>query len=159
MSINASAGAKLYACATSTPSADDVSAFEALTWIEIGEIESIGEYGDAAAQITFTSLGDSRVRKLKGAYDAGDITVTLAHDPTDAGQLALKTMAAAKFSYPFKVALEDSADANDTDSVEYFHAKVMSRRLNIGGASDVTKRTVSLSIDSAIVEDPSVTVA
>ena len=158
MTIHASSGAKLYICSTVSLDVDDQSGYEALSWTEVGEIENIAEFGDSAQQGSFTSLSDNRVRKFKGAFDAGDVNISLAHDPLDAGQVILKTAAASKFRYPIKVTLEDSKDANDTDSVFYFQALVMSNRLNIGGANDVTKRTVPLAIDTAIVEVASTSV-
>lgn len=160
MSINASAGAKIFlgpttAVANGTNS-DMATAYAALTpYTEIKEVETLGEFGDSAQVISFTSLSDSRVRKLKGAKDAGDLQLVVASDPLDAGQTALIAAEGTDFSYAFKVILSDAADANDTDSVIYFHAKVMSKRLGVGGANDVTKRTFVLGIDTKLVEVPS----
>lgn len=153
MSINASTGAKLYVCATPTPSADDVSAYSALTWVEVGEVESIGAFGDKSADITFTSLSDSRVKHLKGPRDAGTIDVVYGHDPADAGQIALAAAQATKFSYPIKVTVPDAADISAVDSAFYFQAKVSGVPINPGSATDVTKRTATLGIDTEIVED------
>lgn len=151
--INSSGGAKLYICTTPTPAADDVSAYSALSWVEVGEVESIGAFGDKASAITFTSLSDARVQKLKGPRDAGDVDVVYAHDPSDTGQQALSTAQATKFSYPFKVTVPDAQDASATDSAFYFQAKVSGVPINPGSATDVLKRTATLSIDTAIVED------
>lgn len=157
MAISATSGAKVYIGPVTA--AATASAYAALTWVEIGNVETIGEFGDASSTISFTSLSDNRVRKLKGARDAGDLTVTCGHDPLNAGQIAAIAAEATKFAYAIKVTLEDSADANDTDSVFYFHAKVMSKRLNPGGATDVTKRVFVLGIDTEIIEDLSDAVA
>lgn len=153
MSINASSGAKLFICATPNSAADDVSAYAALTWVEVKEVESIGAFGDKSSAITFTSLSDARVRKLKGPRDAGDVDVVFAHDPTDAGQNALAAAQATKFSYPFKVTIPDAQDESAPDSAFYFQAKVSGVPINPGSATDVTKRTASLGIDTEIVED------
>lgn len=153
MSINGSSGAKAYICATPTPSAVDVSSYAGLTWVEIGEVESIAAFGDKASAITFTSLSDSRVRKLKGPRDAGDMDIVYAHDPSDAGQQALATAEGTKFSYPIKISVPDAQDESAPDSVFYFQAKVMGVPLNVGSATDVTKRTATLGIDTEIVED------
>ena len=117
MSINSSAGTKLYICATANPTATDSSTYAALTWVEVNEVETIPEFGDAASAITYTSLSDSRVRKLKGAYDAGSLSVTMAHDPSDAGQTDCATAALTPYSYAFKVVAADAANASATDSV------------------------------------------
>ena len=155
MSINSSAGTKLYICASANPAATDASQYAALTWVEVSEVETIPEFGDAASAITYTSLSDSRVRKLKGAYDAGSLSVTMAHDPSDAGQTDCATASLTPYSYAFKVVAADAANASATDSVFYFQAKVMSFRLNPQGANNVTMRTLSLDIDTAIVSVPS----
>lgn len=157
MAINSAAGAKVYIGPVTA--AATVSAYAALTYVEIGKVETVGEFGDAASMITFTPLSGSRVEKMKGAYDSGDIAVSCAHDPLDAGQLAATAASAAKFSYAIKITLEDSADANDTDSVFYFHAKVMDAKLVIGGANDVLKRNYQLAITTALFSTLSTVVA
>lgn len=159
MAVNSSAGAKVYLCTTASPSASTSSQYAALTWVEIKNAETIGEFGDAAGQATFTGLSDSRVRKFKGANDAGDLSITFGRDPLDQGQIDLKTASDTKFNYAFKIVLEDAADANDTDSTFYFQAQIMSVKTNIGGANDVTKLTANLSINSAIVEVASTAVS
>ena len=154
MSITTSQGATI-SIGPVNNDADDESAYAALSYVAIGEVETIGEFGDSAQAVTFTSLSDGRVRKLKGSLDAGDLTLTVANDPLDAGQIALVAASRTKFSYAVKVVLSDAADTNDTDSTFYFRAKVMTRRINAGGANDITKRAFTLGIDSEIVEIPS----
>lgn len=149
MAISASTGSKLYICSTPNPAADDVSTYAALTWVEVKEIESIAAFGDKASSITFTSLSDNRVRKLKGPRDAGDVDVVYAFDATDAGQIALRTAQGTQSSYAFKVAAND----DESPSVFYFQAKVMGVPINIASATDVTKVTATLGIDTEIVED------
>jgi len=153
MTINATGGSRLFICTTPTTSADDVSAYAALTWVEVNEIESIAAFGDKASSITFTSLKDSRVRKLKGPRDAGDVDVVYGHDPVDAGQIALSAAQRTKFSYPIKVTISDAQDESAADSAFYFQAKISGVPINPGSATDVTKRTVTLGIDTEIVED------
>lgn len=157
MSINASAGAKVFIGPTTA--AANATAYAALSWTEVKEVESIPEFGDNASLITFTGLSDARVRKRKGAADAGDLAVVCAHDPLDAGQLAMQAAADTKFAYAIKILFEDSADANDTDTVVYFHALVMSARFNVGGVNDITKRTFNLAIDNKPIAVLSVAVA
>lgn len=154
MAINTSAGAKIFIGPVNNV-ADDETTYSGLTYVEVGEVETLGEFGDSSQAVTFTGLSDARVRKLKGAADAGDIALTVANDPSDVGQIALIAASDTKFSYAIKVVLADAADENDTDTTIYFRGKVMSRRLNVGGANDVTKRAFTIGIDSALVEVPS----
>lgn len=157
MAIASTTGAQIFIGPVNT-TADTKTAYGALSYTEIKEVESIGEFGDAASTITFTSLGDARVRKRKGVRDAGDLNVTCANDHLDAGQLAAIAAQATDFSYAIKVQLADGADANDTDSVFYFRALVASARLAVGSANEMIKRNFALLIDSKIVEVPSVAV-
>lgn len=154
MSVEGSSGTRVYIGPVTAAATG--SAYAALTWVEIGSVETVGDIGDSAASVTFTGLAAARVRKFKGPRDAGDVAVVCGADPLDTGQIAAIAAEAAKFAYAFKVVLEDSADANDTDSVIYFHAKVMSKNRSIGGASDVLKRTFNLAIDTAPIEVASV---
>lgn len=158
MAIASTTGAKLYIGPVNS-SATTSTQYSALSYTEVKEIESIGEFGDAASTIQFTSLGDARVRKRKGVRDAGDLNVVCANDPLDAGQLEMVAGEKTSFTYAFKIVLEDSADANDTDSTFYFRALIATARLNVGQANEMIKRNFALLIDSAILEIPSTVVA
>lgn len=136
---------------------DDTSTYAALTpWVEIAEVESIGEFGDAASAITFTSLSSSRVRKRKGARDAGDVSIVCANVPEDPGQIAAIAAEGTKFRYAIKIVPADAASEDHTDSEFYFGALVMSKRVNVGASNAVNKRTFNLAIDTDIHEVPSV---
>jgi hypothetical protein len=45
---------------------DTSAEFAALTWVAIGLIESIGEYGDESAEITGNVINEGRTRRAKG---------------------------------------------------------------------------------------------
>lgn len=158
MAIASSTGAQIFIGPVNS-TADDHTAYVALTpYTEIKEVESIGEFGDQASTITFTSLGDARVRKRKGVRDAGDLNVVVANDPLDAGQKLAVAAQATDFSNAFKVQLADAADANDTDSTFFFRALTASARLNVGAANNIIKRSFAVLIDSQVIESPSVAV-
>ena len=44
---------------------DTVTEYEALTWVEVGTIESISEFGDKASDVTFASLADAHMRHAR----------------------------------------------------------------------------------------------
>ena len=93
------------------------------------------------------------MRKFKGTYDAGDMTLTLGFDSGDKGQDALNVALKDESSgdYNFKVELEDG-------DIFYFAGKVMSRRIATGGAADIVKANVSIAINSEVLEvEPVVT--
>lgn len=153
MSVNSSAGAKLYigaAAATIT-----LSGFEAVTFVEVGEIESIGEFGDEAASVTFTALGDRRTRKLKGSFDAGTLALSLGEDITDAGQSDLREALASDDDYAIKITQADQiTPSTGNPTTRYFNGKVMSFKTNVGAVDNVIRATVNIGINSAVVTDP-----
>lgn len=157
MGIASSTGAQVFIGPVNSTAVDQTH-YAALAYTEIAPVETIGEFADSASTITFTSLGDARVRKRKGVRDAGDLTITCANDPLDVGQKAAIAAEKTENTYAFKISLQDGADANDTDSVFYFRALVASARLNVGGANAIVRRAFALLIDSPVVEVPSLVI-
>lgn len=147
MPVNTAAGSKL-SIGTKTP-ASDAAAYAADTYVEVGEIENIGEFGDEVSSATFTALANRRVRKFKGTYDAGDLQLSVGFDSGDVGQSALNTALKDEGSadYNFKVEFEDG-------DVFYFAGKVMSRRISVGSADDIVKANISIAIGTAVLEIP-----
>lgn len=153
MAYGTGAGTQFFYCANPGVIAEDISGYEALVWVKLTGVETVSEFGDAAQAITFNILDEGRTRKVKGPRDAGDITVTCAHDPLSASQAAMKGFSDTDYSYAFKALLADAADANDTDSVFYFSGKVMSARLAAGETTAERRRVFVIGIDTAVLED------
>ncbi|MCZ0734592.1 iron ABC transporter substrate-binding protein [Phreatobacter sp. AB_2022a] len=154
--ITTTSGAKVYVGPT-TP-ATDAAGYAALTYTEVHEVESIGEFGEQSAAATFTAIGSPIVRRVKGARDPGTLLLTLGRDALDPGQVALRAAEKTKFAYAVKIVAADRADANDTDTVFYFHAMVQSAKTTFADADKVTKQTFNLSIVSPIIEVPATVV-
>lgn len=150
MTINAAGGSRLFL--GTTVAATSIPEFEADTYTEVGEVEDLGEFGDESAEITFTSLKDARVRKLKGPKNAGTIAVVCGDDPLDTGQDAMIAAEASSLDFNFRVELNDPVTLSGTPSVSYFRGKVMSKRLNVGNVSNVVRRTFNVGINSQIYE-------
>jgi hypothetical protein len=136
------------------PDVDTTTEFAALAWVEVGLVETYGEIGDEAAAVNFAAVGDGRVRKSKGARDAGTMALTVGHDPTDLGQMAMEAAEGTNKNYAFKMVLPDRPDEDGTDTVQYFRGLVMSRRRNIGGNDNVIRRTYAIAINTEIYEVP-----
>lgn len=152
MSIASAAGAKVYI--GTTTAATNEAQFAADTYVEIKDVEDLGELGDESEAINFAALGDGRVRKLKGARDAGTLVLVVGRDPIDAGQLALKAAEKTSFDFNFKIVANDAPDAEHTNSVYYFRGLVMSARDNYGQQNNVVRTTFNVGINSAIIEVP-----
>lgn len=163
MTINAAAGARLFIGTSAIPTiptdyvdGDVLLEFVADSYIEIGEVEDLGEFGDESETITFTSLADSRTRKLKGPRDAGELTLVVGDDVLDDGQAALEAAERTPLDYNFKVILNDARTLGGENSVHYFYGKVMSKRRNVGQANNVIRRNFAVGINSPIIStDPS----
>jgi hypothetical protein len=161
--ISASAGTKIYIgpqVALSTLSvlteAAAITNFEAIAendWDEIGGVESIGEFGDQSNPITFASLGDSRLLKLKGVRDAGTLAIVCGRDPEDAGQLAAELAEREPGNYRFRVVLNDEPTSAYSPTTYYFAGQVMSRAVNVADVNSVTRRTFNVGINTPVYED------
>lgn len=147
MTIASTTGAKIYIGPAHT-TANSLLAYEALAYTEIGDVESLGEFGGASAGVTYNSIVDGSVRKLKGPRDAGDLAVVVANNPEDAGQAAAIVAEVARSTFAFKVVLPEGTGIS---SVFYFRALVMSARLSVGGANGIIRRTFPLAINSPLI--------
>lgn len=155
MTIYASAGAKLYIGIAKTDLGGEVvladfSASAAATWKQVKEVEGLGSVGDTSEAVTFTSLDDGRVRKLKGPRDAGTMEVVCGIDPEDPGQQAVIAAERTNHDYEFKLVLND-APPGGTPSERYFAAKVMSQSEQFDQANSVMKLNVSLGVNTNVV--------
>lgn len=152
MSIHATNGAKVYIGSAITVSGSDLTeaSFTSQVWVEIGETETIGTYGDAAAEISFDSISAARTRRLKGTRNAGTLELTCGLDPTDAGQQALVAAEQTAADYAFKIVLTD-APSGGSASERKFAAKVAQAAEQLDSANSVMKLVSQLWINSNIV--------
>jgi Phage tail tube protein, TTP len=140
-----------------TAAADSLAEFQAISgWSVIGEVESVGEFGDQANDVTFSAVGDARVRHIKGARDAGVMALVCGHDPLDTGQLALDLAEQTKFAFAFRVTLPDSPGLPFTNTILYFRALVGSRRKNVGTNDNVIRNNYNVMLVSEVFTAPSV---
>ena len=153
MTIYATAGSKLFiGGAKPAQSADFVEAdFAGESWTEIAFVESIGAFGDEAAEITFDAIGEGRTFKLKGNRNAGNMELVCGSDYSDAGQNALRAAEATPDDYAFRVEFDDLPPAGATKSQRYFVAKVMAARETLDTANNVIKLNAGLGINSNVV--------
>lgn len=155
--IVTASGTRVFIGAAATSAVDTVAEFEATSmWVEVGLVESVGEIGDEANPVTFQALGDGRVRKAKGARDAGTMALVCGHDPTDTGQAAVEAAEATNNNYMFKLVLPDGP-VGYSDTILYFRGLVMGKRKNIGNNENVIRNQYNVGINSEIFADPAST--
>jgi hypothetical protein len=151
MAISTSEGTKVYIGPATT--AEDESALAALSYVEVGHVETVGEFDPQAQDVAFTPLSGG-VQHLKGSIDNGTVAFSCARDPLDAGQIAVKAAMSSKLEYAVKIVFADAADGNDTDSIFYARGPIMSGRTNPNGANNVTMFTWGVG-NTVLVEDAS----
>lgn len=130
------------------PTTFDETGYAALTYTDIGEVTSIGEYGATTQVVTHEPLATGVTEKFKGFINYGQASMSLAYDSADAGQAILKSLsdgtdrfsaASLKITYP-------------DGSIDYLDVRVFSYTKNPGGANSMLASTVNLEVNRAAVE-------
>lgn len=153
--IVTTSGSRFYISPTSATSVlDSLPEFEAISnWVLVGLVEDLGEVGDESTAVTGAAISDGRIRKAKGARDAGTQAVICFHDPLDAGQLALINAEATSFNFPFKIELSDAPSEAYSPTVQYYRGLVMGKRLRMGTNDNIMRRTFNIGVNSEVFED------
>lgn len=138
MSIGTVAGTTI-GISAGTPATFNVAGYEALTFINIGNIDDGGEHGREYAEVTFNPIDTRGTRKYKGSFNEGTKTLSLAYNSDDGGMAILKTALDSDADFSFEVAYPDG-------DIDYFQAKVMSLKKATGGVDTMRMATVNLSI-------------
>jgi len=156
--IQTTSGTKFYISSAAAPSATDtVAEYEALTFTEVMEVENLGNIGDVSTEVTGAAIGDSRIRKAKGARNAGTMNVVCFDAvPSDTGQLAVMDAEKTVDNYAFKI--EFPAPAVGTPEIWYFRGLVMSNELELGTNDNIRRRRFNIGVNSAPTIDPATSV-
>lgn len=151
--MNYSGSGTCLSVSATAPATHDATGFAALTWTQVGELESIGEFTVSHATVSFTNLCTGKTDTNKGAQEAITVAIGVALDRDDAGQ-ALMTTARKSLTaiYSFKI-----AEANG--DIVYFRAFVMSERITGGsGVNDTKMGGYSLGVKAPTTGDAAVVV-
>lgn len=146
MAVITAAGTKFSIGTTAATFASD-------TFTVVGEIVNIGEFGKEYQEITHQPVGSRATQKFKGSYNNGTITLQLGADLADAGQTALKTALDSDSDYNVRVELNNAltSGAGPHHGTQYdFKGKIMSYKVNAGGANNVVGATVVVAISGDI---------
>jgi hypothetical protein len=150
MPVRSSAGSTL-SMSAGIPATFNVAGYTALTWTAVGEVTDLGEFGREFNLITHNPLGSRGTVKLKGSFNEGSISVSLALDTDDAGQILAKAAAQSDNDYSVKIITQNGDDY-------YMQVKVMSFKVQVGSVDSVTSATMTMEITTTsagvgIVED------
>ena len=145
MSIRSSAGSSIAIATTSGVSTYDAAGFGAKTYVTIDEVTTIGDFGATYNKIEHLPLATRIKKKLKGSKDQGSITIDYAIDEASVGQAQLETASDSDASWAIRI-------TNQSGSVKYFTAQIMSFHDKIGNADSIRAGSAQLEIDSVIVK-------
>ena len=59
------------------------------TFVNVGQLQMVGEIGDTVNMIEVPVLDQSRVQRIIGSRDGGSTNLTISYDESDAGQTAI----------------------------------------------------------------------
>lgn len=139
MTAMTSAGTTI-AISAGNPASFNQAGFEALSFTDIGEVTSVdGDVGRVYNLVTHNPLATRATQKYKGSYNSGSLTLPIAIDRADAGQIIVQAALVSDNDYSFKLTLQDGA-------VFYFKGKVMSFPVNAGGVDSITSGTITVEI-------------
>lgn len=129
------------AISASLPATYDAAGYGATTMVytQIKEIESIGPHGVTAAVTEFTPVDTAVVAKVKGSKNYGNISITAAYLPSDAGQDIVEAAAESNARYSVKITYQDT-------SVHYLDVLVSKDEIQDGAVNDVQKRNFEFAI-------------
>lgn len=150
-----SALTKLYVAGVHATATDTLSEWDALTWHEVGDVVSFGEFGASYEEILHQPVSDGQTYKFKGTVNYGSLTLGLGRAPADAGQAILITALSSYSAYDFKVALNDDPGGTGSKPTRmFFQGRVMSYTTAIPSSNSIVGSTCNVSINGQILDGP-----
>jgi hypothetical protein len=149
-----SAQTKLYVAGVHLTATNTLAEFDALTWTEVGDVVSFGEFGASFEEITHQPVSDGNTYKFKGTRNDGSLALNLGRAPADAGQTILITALDSYSDYDFRVELNDAPNelTGNKGTRMFFAGKVMSYTTAIPSSNSIVGSTCNISINGRIVE-------
>jgi hypothetical protein len=146
---------KFYICET-PQSADLLQAgYEALTWVEVGNIVTLPDFGITDNMVTQDYTNTDVSQRQKGFRQASDTEIVVGRDYDDAGQDALRAAAATRYNYAFKLESSDAPDGDTTNTIRYSRGIIGGPNFTGGGGEDFDNETFQLGLNQApIIVDP-----
>ena len=147
MAVTTSLGT-VFSAVLGEPATYDGVGFAALSFVDVGEVADIGEFGGEGEILTHTPIATGIVNKLIGSIDYGTIALQMGRFIGDSGQTLLK----AGFdgtdkgkTHSFKVEYIDGA-------IDYFTGIVTSFGSVVGSASSVRNASSNIALNNKVIE-------
>ncbi len=147
MGSQTAAGSSL-AISAASPATTDVTGYNALSFIDIGQVEKLGSFGASFAKVEFQPLKGAK-QKYKGSADYGALQPSIAIDPLDAGQTLLQTASDDETQklYSFRVTFQDGTK-------RYFQGRSFGAPETADGADSMVMAAPTIEICTKIVKAP-----
>ena len=145
MSKITSTGTKLSVVAEDPATFDDVG-YEALTFVEVGEVIDLPEYGPNVQVVESNPLATGVTEKFKGFINYGSQSMGLEFDAEDAGQIILAAGvegATKNQQHAVKIEYQDG-------SIDFYSARIFSYTKAPGSANSMVGSTVQVEINTPI---------
>ena len=139
--------------------------YDALTWTEIEQVETLPQFGDESTEVSFIGLSDGRTERFKGTKDAGTATVTMAistaaieSSPLGGQGLLLAAEAdTTSTNYNFRVVYNNAGSGSPQNgSTRYFSGQVMGVREAGTDANGIVMLEATISINTATIRKAAV---
>jgi hypothetical protein len=149
-----SAKAKLYVAGVHLTATNTLAEYDALTWVEVGDVVGYGEFGASYEEIVHQPINDGNTYRFKGTRNDGSLALTLGRAPADAGQALLITALDDYDDWDFQVQLNDKPNelTGAKGTRMFFPGKVMSYTTNIPSSNSIVGSSCNIGINGAIVE-------
>ena len=145
MPVSTAAGTTI-AIVSGAPASYDIAGFAALSLIDVGEVETLGEFGGTSQVVSFIGLTDVIEQKFKGSFNAGSLAVSVGNDLSDAGQVILSAGAA-----PTNNTVHSVSVTFPDATLVYFTCIITGFGLSVPDANSVIKATASLELNNAVI--------
>ncbi|RWX78261.1 hypothetical protein EPK99_06410 [Neorhizobium lilium] len=129
-------GSKVFVCATAQDTDLIQSAYVALTWVQVGKVGNIGDFGSDSTMNSYNTLDEPVNQKQKGTANAGDPTIEVASVAADAGQVILRTFGDPLNQSNMAIKIERNDGGAGFTNTTFYSRGVVSGPLYPGGGSD-----------------------
>jgi hypothetical protein len=130
--------------------------FQALEWLEVKAVGSVGETGTNTNVVSYDTLGTDVTLKSKGISNAGDPEIEMARIPADPGQVQMRAAAATRNSFAYKYEKDDAITTTGNGTTFYNRGIVTGPRHPNGRNEDFELEIFVLGLNQKeIVEEAS----
>jgi hypothetical protein len=131
-------GSKVFVCATAQETDLTSSTFAALTWVQVGKVGNIGDFGATSTMNSYNTLDEPVSQQQKGTASAGSPQIEVASVAADAGQVILRTFGDPlnQANMAIKIERNDKITPSTGTNTIFYSRGVVSGPLYPGGGSD-----------------------